>query len=284
MIKVFYHPRQTAKKNDSFSPSATKPQLVADAFSKLPGVVIEENFPPATEEMLCRVHHPDYVKEVLNGTRPNGFGNRLPEIADSLPWTSGSMVAAALYAIQNTTASCSLTSGFHHAGYDYGSGFCTFNGLMVTTVELLRQGYKKIGILDLDAHFGDGTADIIQKLNLQTQVQHYTFGAEFRNFKTELEWLDSLAPVLLDKFSDVDVLLYQAGADPHSEDPLGGYLSTETMKDRDALVFVACRNLRIPVAWNLAGGYQKPIEKVIALHVNTMIQCLEAWRPLVVRD
>lgn len=277
MIKVFYNPLQNAAKNESFSPSATKPKLVAEAFSKLPGVILEDNFKPVTEEMLCQVHDPKYVKGVLGGSLPNGFGNRLPEVAASLPWTSGSMLAAALYAIEHSTAACSLTSGFHHAGYSYGHGFCTFNGLMVTAMELLKRGYKKIGILDLDAHLGDGTLDIIQKLKLQDKVAHYTFGGEFGAFKTEGEWLDSLLDVMASKFSDVDVLLYQAGADPHEKDPLGGYLSSETMQDRDMTVFTACKVLGIPVAWNLAGGYQKPIEKVIELHVTTMMECLEAF-------
>ena len=277
MIKVFYNPLQSAQKNESFSPSATKPALVAEAFRKLRGVSIDGNFSPATPELLSQAHEPDYVKSILACKKTNGFWNRLPEVAASLPWTSGSMLAAALYAIKNETAACSLTSGFHHAGYNYGHGFCTFNGLMVTAVELLRRGYKKIGILDLDAHLGDGTHDIISKLNLQSKVIHYTFGAEFSAFKTEQEWLDSLTQVIVDKFSQVDVLLYQAGADPHEEDPLGGYLSTKTMQERDAIVFSTCEGLRIPVAWNLAGGYQKPIEKVIELHVNTMKECLRAF-------
>lgn len=277
MIKIFFNPLQTAARNESFSPSATKPTLVAQAFSKVPGVLIESNFPPATKEMLSRVHDPDYVNGILNCSRPNGFGNTLPEVAQSLPWTSGSMLAAALYAIENRTAAGSLTSGFHHAGYSYGHGFCTFNGLMVTAVELLKRGYKKIGILDLDAHLGDGTHDIIKTLKLENKIVHYTFGAQFGSFKTEASWLDSLPELIVNDFSDVDIILYQAGADPHEEDPLGGYLSTEAMTERDAIVFLTCRELGIPVAWNLAGGYQKPIEKVIALHLNTLHECLAVY-------
>jgi len=277
MIKVFFNPLQTAARNESFSPSATKPTLVAEAFSKLPGVSIEGSFLPVTEEMFSKVHDSAYVKGVLNCLQPNGFGNTLPEVARSLPWTSGSMLAAAVHAIENRTAACSLTSGFHHAGYSSGHGFCTFNGLMVTAVELLNLGYKKIGILDLDAHLGDGTLDIIKTLKLEKKIVHYTFGAEFRAFKTESLWLESLPQILIDDFSEVDIILYQAGADPHEKDPLGGYLSTQAMAERDAIVFQQCLELGIPVAWNLAGGYQKPIEKVIELHVNTLKACLAVF-------
>jgi hypothetical protein len=58
------------------------------------------------------------------------------------------------------------------------------------------------------------------------------------------------------QFADCDVLLYQAGADPHIDDPLGGWLTDAQLAQRDRLVFETCRELGLPVAWNLAGGYQ----------------------------
>ena len=67
----------------------------------------------------------------------------------------------------------------------------------------------------------------------------------------------------------MDIIFYQAGADPHINDPLGGSLTTEQMRKRDELVFKTFSKLGIPVVWNLAGGYQDPIEKVLALHKTT---------------
>ena len=69
-------------------------------------------------------------------------------------------------------------------------------------------------------------------------------------------------------------MLYQAGADPHIGDPLGGFLTTAQLAQRDWRVFHGLRERKIPVAWNLAGGYQKPISKVIAIHENTMRACI----------
>jgi len=273
MIKVFYNPLQSAEKNNSFSPSASKPRLVADVFSQFPSVKIEECFSPISISALCRVHDPKYVKGVLDCKINNGFGNRLPEIAKTLRWTSGSMYAAAKCAIRKGVA-VSLTSGFHHASYDHGSGFCTFNGLMAAAVKLLDQGHSKIGILDLDAHYGDGTENIIKTLGLENKISHYTFGREFYRFDSERQWLNSLEQAIIDKFSDCDVVLYQAGADPHIDDPLGKMLTTEAMRERDQIVFRTCKAHKIPVAWNLAGGYQQPIEKVLELHANTLIECV----------
>jgi acetoin utilization deacetylase AcuC-like enzyme len=72
-------------------------------------------------------------------------------------------------------------------------------------------------------------------------------------------------------------VLYQAGADPHVDDPLGGFLTTAQLAQRDWRVFSGLRESGIPVAWNLAGGYQKPLAKVVALHENTMRACIAAW-------
>ena len=57
--------------------------------------------------------------------------------------------------------------------------------------------------------------------------------------------------------SGCDLILYQAGADPHIDDPLGGWLTTKQLQQRDKRVFSASAEWKIPVAWNLAGGYQR---------------------------
>jgi acetoin utilization deacetylase AcuC-like enzyme len=67
-----------------------------------------------------------------------------------------------------------------------------------------------------------------------------------------------------------DVLFYQAGVDPHVDDPLGGIMTTEQLAERDRIVYETCREMGVPVVTNLAGGYQRPVEKVVGLHVNTL--------------
>jgi acetoin utilization deacetylase AcuC-like enzyme len=81
--------------------------------------------------------------------------------------------------------------------------------------------------------------------------------------------------------ADCDVVLYQAGADPHLDDPLGGWLTTEQLRRRDAGVFASFREIGVPVAWNLAGGYQKAadgsIPRVLEIHDNTAIECVRTF-------
>jgi len=78
-------------------------------------------------------------------------------------------------------------------------------------------------------------------------------------------------------FSGYDLLIYQAGADPHIDDPLGGFLTTAELAERDRIVFTVAKKIGIPVVWNLAGGYQQPLARVLEIHRNTMAACVAAF-------
>jgi acetoin utilization deacetylase AcuC-like enzyme len=81
--------------------------------------------------------------------------------------------------------------------------------------------------------------------------------------------------------SDSDVILYQAGADPHVDDPYGGFLTTMQLRRRDEIVFKAAKKAGVPIAWDLAGGYQTErdgsIPKVLEIHDNTMRECVHIY-------
>jgi acetoin utilization deacetylase AcuC-like enzyme len=81
--------------------------------------------------------------------------------------------------------------------------------------------------------------------------------------------LSTLPQIIEDYFGHCDLVLYQAGADSHIDDPFGGRFTTEQFRLRDQIVFKKLSELEIPVVWNLAGGYQDPIEKVLSLHTIT---------------
>lgn len=95
---------------------------------------------------------------------------------------------------------------------------------MVAALALRAEGIaRRVGILDADMHRGDGTEDIIDTLRLRDWVEHVSVGASPRSADSFIREL----PAIVDGFSACDVLLYQAGADPHVDDPLGGWLTTE---------------------------------------------------------
>ena len=275
-MKVFYRPEQTARNAGTFSPSAGKPALVVQDWLAR-GLIQDSDvlsFEPVRRADLQRAHNSEFVDGVLDLRIANGFGNHDAQVAASLPYTSGSLLAAARHALDHRENVCSPTSGFHHTGHNFAQGFCTFNGLMVTAMALLEQGdVRSIGILDCDVHYGNGTDDIVQKLGVQG-IRHHTMGAHIhRSRESDVDgssfqaWLDDA----IADCKDVDLVIFQAGADPHVDDPLGGVLTGVQMAKRDHAVFAAFQGK--PLVWNLAGGYQRDanggIEPVLKLHRAT---------------
>lgn len=274
-IPVFFSPHMVADSH-SFSPSAGKPTAVVSSWQAL-GLPLDIREPePVTVDQLKLAHDESFVDGVLSCEEYNGFGNRSAEVAASLPYTSGAMLAAACEAIANGAVAVAPVSGFHHAHYAGPEGYCTFNGLIVAARVLLGEGAMRIGILDFDQHYGNGTDDCIKELKLSRKIRHYTAGKHFWRREQAAEFLEEIAD-LVRAMKDCDVILYQAGADPHVDDPLGGWLTTAQLADRDWRVFSAASRYGIPLAWNLAGGYQTPIRKVLDIHDQTMLACAQTY-------
>ena len=216
-IDVYYSPRQVSCPASS-SPSPRKPAWVAADW-------IAHDFPigilepiPASPAQIALAHAPAYVEGMLSCQLMNGFRGRQKEVADSLPWTCGSLLSAARGALNNRLVACSPTSGFHHAGYESGYGYCTFNGLMVAAMALKAEGkVRRVGILDCDQHYGDGTAEIIRARRIDW-IRHVS--QEHWDRHDAKPFIDGL-PEVVRGFAGCDLLIYQAGADPHVSDPLG---------------------------------------------------------------
>ena len=281
-MAVYFRQEQSCTEANSYSPSAGKPALVMQDWEKhFPGRMKVCSFEAATREQLYLAHSHGYVDDVLDCKQNNGFDNASPAIAESLRYTTGSMIAAAKDVLEDGSfhrCAVSPTSGFHHAHYSYGGGFCTFNGLMVTAIEMYRLGLaKRILILDFDQHYGDGTQNIIDRLGID-YVDHITAGLSYDTAEQGLRLLDDLMR-LPNRY--YDLVLYQAGADIHVDDPLGGRMTTEQMRDRDMSVFCFGKMRFASIVWNLAGGYQRDlngtIEPVLTLHRQTMEQCLRVY-------
>jgi acetoin utilization deacetylase AcuC-like enzyme len=270
-LPVYYSPRMVAD-SGSFSPSAAKPaQVVASWLERRLAIEVIEPA-PVTIEQLSRAHDREHVEKILACKKPNGFGNTSPEVAATLVHTSGAMLSAARRAIDDRAVACAPVSGFHHAEYRTAGAFCTFNGLMVAALALHHEdGARRVGVLDYDMHVGNGTDDIIEQLGL-TFVTHFTAGEHYDTSRDAARLLAEL-PDRVRAMAGCDVVLYQAGADQHVDDPLGGVLTTAELEHRDAIVFGELASLGIPVAWNLAGGYQKApdgsIPRVLEIHENT---------------
>lgn len=275
-MKVFYSPEMSAD-SGSFSPSSGKPKLIVEDWLRRGlGITIVPPTPVSAKELM-RVHDRKYVEGVLDCSVNNGFGNKFESIAASLPYTTGSLLCAAREAVREGSITCSPTSGFHHAGFARGGGFCTFNGLVVAATALRHEGrVARVGILDFDMHYGDGTASLVQGMGWRNRpwITHFTAGRWYRERSQAKAFFRQL-PSILAEMRKCDVVLYQAGADPHVNDPLGGWLTTKEMRRRDEIVFSGLDGT--PVAWCLAGGYQK-MEVILEIHRNTAMAAMASQR------
>ena len=280
-LAIFFHPKMVVDIIFE-TPSPRKPAEVVAQWQQRYSLALHD-FPPATTEDFYLAHERQHVDGLLNLSIKNGMDTQDQEVVDSLPWTVGSLLAAARHALQHQIA-VSPTSGFHHAGYDFSWGFCTLNGLLITARKLLQQGLvRKVGILDFDQHHGDGSENILQKLNIGEEIVHITGRTDYvREVRPFFEAL----PALFARLADCDIVLYQAGADQHIDDPLGGFLDNAQLRERDRSVFEFMHAAQIPLAWNLAGGYQesqegdvRSIQKVLDIHNATLEECLRVYFP-----
>lgn len=240
---------------------------------------------------LKKLHNPTYVEAFLTG---KGMLAR----SQGWPWTKQicegvlSIQAGQLVAAENAFRdgiAANIAQGFHHAGYKNGSGYCTFNGLALVAQELPD---KKIFVLDCDQHGGNGTEEFTKRLPnlLNYSINGTCFGCHgnehsiSRTLPQVTDQFDLYIRILEDAFGWIekcrpDLVIYQAGADVHIDDPLGTLgMTTEQMFVRDQLIFQFCYKAKFPVFFVLAGGYQEPVEeKLVPLHVNTFRAAYEAY-------
>jgi acetoin utilization deacetylase AcuC-like enzyme len=264
---------------------------------------------PVTEDDLLRVHAPDYISAVKTG-EPRLLAESQkfpwsPELFSSVCLTGGGVLAAARQALSDGVSGA-LASGFHHACFDHGEGFCTFNGLVVALEALRASGQiRHAAVLDLDLHYGNGTAQLTAERSwmraLSIYGNDYEANTPYRDVRSrrhvdgDNHFSVPLIPsgssdrnVLLQALEEhldwilagerPDILLYQAGADPLRDDPYSPLdLNHADLMERDRRVFQFAKIHSLPVAWVLAGGYTEDISQVVEVHLNTLRASVEVF-------
>jgi acetoin utilization deacetylase AcuC-like enzyme len=243
----------------------------------------------ATEEQLRLVHTADYVHRVTAGAMDAAELRRLgfpwsPALVERSYRSVGGTVAAARAALVHGVA-MNLAGGTHHAFADHGEGFCVFNDVAIAIRVLQREGrIERAAVVDLDVHQGNGTHAIFAcDERVFTFSMHggknYPFHKVPGDLDIELadgtgddDYLrilsDALPRVL--RASRPDLVIYLAGADPHESDRLGRLaLTFAGLSRRDAMVLHTCRDVGIPVAITIAGGYGRRVEDTVEVHVGT---------------
>jgi acetoin utilization deacetylase AcuC-like enzyme len=201
-------------------------------------------------------------------------------------------IDCSLYALEHGCA-MNVAGGTHHAFADRGEGFCLLNDMAVAANYLLHRNLvKRILIIDLDVHQGNGTAKLMESVNeVFTCSVHgknnYPFRKEKSNLDIGLEdgisgeaylrTLSSFLPELLDTFQP-DFVFYLAGVDVLATDKLGKFkLSISDCKRRDKFVLDLMHKNRIPVSIALGGGYSPNIKDIVEAHCNTFRLALDLF-------
>jgi len=244
----------------------------------------------ASDDALELVHTRDYVQRFREGALDAAELRRL-----GFPWSEalversyravGGTIAAARHALQHGLA-MNLAGGTHHAFPDHGEGFCVFNDVAVAIRLLRSEGLlRRAAVVDLDVHQGNGTHAIFAgDPDVFTFSMHggrnYPFHKVAGTLDVELAdgtgddaYLDELAAALprVLAASAPDLVVYIAGADPHEGDRLGRLaLTFDGLARRDAMVLDLCREVGIPVAITIGGGYGRRIEDTVAAHLRTV--------------
>jgi acetoin utilization deacetylase AcuC-like enzyme len=247
---------------------------------------------PASDGQLALAHHPDYIAKVSSGSL-----SAAQQRAIGFPWSAGMVersrrsvgasIGAAQCALRDGVA-VNLAGGTHHAYADRGEGFCCFNDFAVAARLVQSQGLcKRVLILDLDVHQGNGSASILARDNsVFTFSMHgdenYPFKKEISDWDIGLQPLmreDEYCQILKDALPRIvsrfnpDFVLYLAGADVYADDRLGTLgLSVEGIEQRDQIVCEWAQHLNLPIAAAMGGGYCKQIEHTVQIHFNTVKQ------------
>jgi acetoin utilization deacetylase AcuC-like enzyme len=240
---------------------------------------------PCSVKTLKGAHSQTYINNIINksldqnGVKKIGFPLVDSVVKRSLVATGGTVLASKL-ALEHRIA-CNTAGGSHHANFDGGAGYCVFNDVAVAAYYLLNKGLvKKILIVDLDVHQGNGNSDIFENnKNVFTFSMHSKSNYPAKKSKSDLDieledntedqkYIETLKDSiqLLNK-QKFDFVFYIAGVDVHFNDRLGKLkLSDDGIKKREEIVIGNFFSKKIPICGVLGGGYNKNFDKLVELH------------------
>ncbi|MFM8635922.1 MAG: histone deacetylase [Planctomycetia bacterium] len=254
----------------------------------------------ATADELLRVHCREYVGRVMAGALSPAEVRRIgfpwsPELVERSLRSTGAAVDAAAAALQDGAAA-SLAGGTHHAGRDFGEGYCVFNDVAVAAREMQARGaVRRVLVLDCDVHQGNGTAEIFADdetvftmsihgaKNFPLRKHPGSLDVGLEDGTGDAEYLERLEAAVQESFSRSrpDLVLFIAGADPYEGDRLGRLrLTKRGLLDRDRLVLDAASTAGAPIAIVCGGGYCTDIESIVDIHAATMLLAAQAAQGL----
>ncbi len=246
----------------------------------------------ATRDQLLLAHDPHYVDRVLAGTLTRAEIRELgfpwsPALVERSSRSVGGTLAAVRSAVAARSVAVTLSGGTHHAMRDRGQGYCVFNDLAVAArFAQTELSLRRVLIFDVDVHQGDGTAAIFADdptvltvslhgdRNYPSRKPPSTLDLGLPDECDDAAYLCAIDRALefVDGAPDVDLVIYLAGVDPFVDDRLGRLAVTEDglrRRDERCLKYFLTKR-RLPVAVTMGGGYAAEIDRIAALHAQTV--------------
>ncbi|PAW94094.1 histone deacetylase [Mucilaginibacter sp. MD40] len=291
MLKIAFDPIYLHPLPDGHRFPMLKYELIPEQL-KYEGVVTDENFfspEILDEETILLTHDDDYWRQLRELTLPPKEQRRIgfplnADLVERERRIAKGTIDGCHYAIEFGIA-FNTAGGTHHAGTNWGEGFCLLNDQAIAANYLLNNGlYQSILIIDLDVHQGNGTAQIFEnEPRVFTFSIHGDKNFPFRKERSDLDiplndgtgddeylkLLKNALPALIQQHQP-DFIFYLSGVDVLSSDKLGKLsLSKEGCKERDRFVLSQCRQNNIPVQVSMGGGYSPHIKDIVEAHCNT---------------
>jgi acetoin utilization deacetylase AcuC-like enzyme len=264
-------------------------------FRRLAEVLVEEGIvapggfarpEPAPEAALRLAHDGAWVDAVIGGTvsakaaREVGFPMTESVVARARAATGGTILAARL-ALDHGIA-LNTAGGSHHARRAQGAGFCVFNDVAVAaSVLLAERAARRVLVIDLDVHQGDGTADVFAgddrvvtlSVHAERNYPHRkipsTHDVGLPDRFGDEPYLDAVGDAVRRALAGAkaDVVFYNAGVDPHGDDRLGRLaLTDDGLAARDRMVIAAVKATGTPLVGVIGGGYDPDVDRLARRH------------------
>lgn len=259
--------------------------IVAGERAEAEGIATPIPSQNAKVEDLLLAHTTEYVQALRSG-QPADLASTGGEWFSGSIDVSLSVLGAFLDAIDSALTqgvAGMLGGGGHHAYPDHGGALSPVNDMAIGVHHLRLRGIRRVLVLDLDAHFGNGTTACFPDDPDLFLFDFHGHAADFwhpdtphlfKNFRNEpdarlyLQALRKELPNVLGEFRP-EACLYAAGMDVFSGTPNPPLrLRVLDIEKREAFVFETLSSRQVPVAYVHAGGYAS-LETLTALHLIT---------------
>jgi acetoin utilization deacetylase AcuC-like enzyme len=265
------------------------------------GTITPDNIfasPPCSQEIILLTHTREYLDKLLNQKLSASEQRRIgfpqsPELTERELMITQGTIDCCHYAFESGVA-LNVAGGTHHAFADRGEGFCMLNDQGVASNYLIdKRLAKKILIIDLDVHQGNGTAKLFENeprvFTFSMHGQHnYPFHKEQSDLDMPLtdgiddgEYLNILSETLPELFTQVrpDFCFYQSGVDILETDKFGKLkVSLQGCKQRDEMVLSLVKKHAVPCVVSMGGGYSPDIRNIVEAHCNTFRTAFDIYR------